>query len=324
MAESSEGKNKLSGYIITGIISLIVAVGGGWALNYLTEKRSSLEYEVVTSDAFSGEKQNIAISTIDIRNGGKKELDSIYCKLTFSNATISEYKITGIPKSAATINLGSNFFELNSPFLNPTEAISVQLLLSLPSGKFEKPTITVRAKGIVGKEAVRGKQEKQSKELLPIIILTAILAIATTSLRLLPKFRPQILYTKKHLDDQRDILSFLLDINGFHDDASFIRNSSRQLTYWALSDYLAQKWILAGDESIIKSGIKFFEDLVDYAYIEETTLLIIYYNLARLAATVNDAPKTKAYLDMALKGNHKVILKRIKLDPNLSKIHSAT
>lgn len=326
MSDTSEGKPKLSGYIITGIISLLVAVAGGWTLNYLTEKRSSLEYEIVTSDAFSGEKQNIAISTTDIRNGGKKELESIYCKINFPNATITEYKITGIPKSAATITTGSNFFELNAHFLNPSEAISVQLLLSFPSAAFDRPTINVRAKGIVGKEVAKSSDMRRGSDVISLLSmgLTALLAIILTSLRFLPRFTARLLYTKKHHGDQRDILSYLLDINGFHDDASSILHSSRKLTYWALSDYLAQKWILTIDDSIIKRGIKFFEDLLDYAEIEATTVLIIYFNLARLSAAVNDTPNAMEYLKKAIKTEHKVILKRIQLDPNLSKLHTPT
>lgn len=324
MADAYEVPRKLIGYLVTGIISLIVAVGGGYLVNYLTEKRMALEYEVVNSEAFSGQKQNIAIWAIDVRNSGKKELENLFCKIGFSDAFISEYKITGIPKSQASITQESNQFQIATPFINSGEKISVQLLLLLPSGQYQKPVVEVRSKGAVGVEIARGNIRKGSpKDLFIFSLSVGILALVPVTVRALRKFNPKMFYTKRHKDDQRDILAYIFSLNGFVDESHEIRNSSRELSYWSEADFLTQRCLRTDDEPTMRRAIKCLEDLMDYAAVADTSLLIINYNVARMAVAINDIEKAKVSLGLALKGKHKVIVRRINFDSRLLELYKS-
>lgn len=324
MSDSSNFKGKYLGFILTGIISLVVAVGGGYILNYLTEKRTALEYEVVNSEVFSGQKQNIAISTIDIRNSGKKELENLFCKIAFSNVIINEYKITGIPKSQSSTTQETNQFQLNAPFINPGEKVSVQFLLLLPAGQYEKPTIEVRGKGVVGIETTGHNRSAASpKSSLLLLLVTALLALSPMMLLILLKLNQKVFYTKKHADDQRDILAYVFAINGFLNESNVIRNLSRKVSYWAEADYLTEQCISTKDDATIRRGMKCLEDLIGYAEIAATSVLILNYNIARMAAVISDTAKANESLKKALEGNHKVIIKRIHLDNNLSELYKS-
>ena len=148
MPENSISPARFFYMILAGVISLAVGVGGGLILNRLTEKQSKLVYGVTASEIFTGQTQNIAILAIDINNAGKAEIEELLCEISFENATISEYKVLGLPNTSQTITSSTGNFQLRSPFLNPQEKISIQLLLVLNSDEFSPPIINVRGKGI--------------------------------------------------------------------------------------------------------------------------------------------------------------------------------
>ena len=123
-------KTNTQAIVIAGLVSLVIGVGSGWLINYLTEKRAKLTYDVTTQEVFAGEAINLGIFAIRIANEGKKEVEKLSCHLTFPAGEISEIRITGVPESARTVNSSGTDIEVNLPFLNPGENFSIQLLLS--------------------------------------------------------------------------------------------------------------------------------------------------------------------------------------------------
>jgi hypothetical protein len=266
---------------------------------------------------------------IEVQNTGNKELEDLVCRIGFHDAKLSEYKITGIPLSAVKVTPQESQFELQADFINPKEVISIQLLFALASAKFDEPKIEIRGKGQVG-ERKPSKVVGRKEEPFTAVFGTAIIALTSVVLGLatVRKYRPQIFYTytytytKSHRGDQRDILAYIFSINGFNDEANLMRTSNRPLMYWSQADFLTERCLAAGDKAIVRRGIKVLEDLLYYAEVVDTSQLLINFDIARMAAAIGDIEKVKKHIELARKGNHKVIEKRIQLDENLSKILS--
>jgi len=220
MSEESTPGSKYFWILVTGLVSLVVGVGGGLILHRLTVARADLEYELKTSEVFSGQKKNIAIFALEVRNPGKKEIEDLVCRIELSDSALQEPKIIGLPTSAYTSSQGEEFFQLKAPFLNPRESFSIQLLLTLPSQKLNPPMIRIRGKGTTAKERTSediGKKDKPLATSLAAAISTMIFPLI---LLLIRRFRPEFFFTKVHRDDQRDVLSFVLSLNGFTELAS--------------------------------------------------------------------------------------------------------
>ncbi len=149
-----------------------------------------------------------------------------------------------------------------------------------------------------------------STMVIPLLILLVI------------RFRPEFLYTKLHRDDQRDVFAFVLAINGFQELAIVTRYSERRQFYWSTADALTEHCLTSGDEPVLRRGIKALDDLMRYADVESTSKLLIHCNIARLAVRIPDRTLAKKHVELALKRRHKVIEKRIALDPELAGIDS--
>lgn len=135
------------------------------------------------------------------------------------------------------------------------------------------------------------------------------------------KFR-RFLYSQKHLDGQREILSYIYSINGFVEEANLIYSSNVDRYYWAESDFFTSKCLESNDKDKIRRAIKTLDDLIIYADIEHTSCLIIHFNIARLGAAIEANELAAAHLRLAKEDNHKVIEKRIQMDPVLVALES--
>lgn len=323
MSDDTTSGNKYFWIILTGLVSLAVGVGGGLILHRLTIAQADLVYELKTSEVFGGQKENIAIFALEVRNPGKKEIEDLVCRIELKNPTLREPKVTGLPSSAYSSTQGPSFYQLEAPFLNPREGFSVQLLLSLPSHKLDPPDIRVRGKGTTAQEQKPDGKEEKKRPLATSLAAAISTMLFPLALLLVRRFKPELFYSKVHRDDQRDVLAYMLALNGFDELADVTRLSERRQYYWSTADALAQHCIACADDGLLRRGIKTLVDLIDYASIEPSSQLLIHYNIARLAARIPDDELVKEHLALARKGNHKVIEKRITLDPELSQLASA-
>jgi hypothetical protein len=322
--------------LLTGLVSLVVGVGSGLLINYFTEKRAKLTYDITTQEVFSGQLNNIGIFAMRIANDGKREIEQILCQLVFPEGKITERRIVGIPESARSVKEVDNEVEVNVPFLNPGEQFSIQILLSGVIKPLVRPTIEVRGKGILGKQA---ESEKSSRGGEVFSIITAVFAalgtavtfaiysrrkIAPFYLKYLKPVEIETIEESHHSGDQRDILAYALELKSLSEDAQYIRNLPRKITYWSLSDALCNRWLISADKDRIRSGIEALDLLIDYAAIHDQSKRIIMVNMARLALALEDIEKARGYLKIAKERQDTIINKRIKADPTLKTISVET
>lgn len=314
---NSSSTNIAKTLVFPAILSLIVSVAGGIAVFRATDKKAGLNYNVDTSAVFTGQTKNISIVNVMVSNPEQKEVEDVRVVIPIEKTQLTEYKVVGIQSSAYSQSSDAKQIEIKVPYLNPRESFSIQVLLSPNSSNFSlsNDKVIVREKGVETSLSSVNQGNKFS-EVLPLFV-GALLSLVVLSIT---RFFPSLLYTSKHSDDQRDVMAYILGANGFYEEASHFRNIERDTSYWALSDYLAERCIESGDKDKIQRGIKCLSDLLSYARMSDTSELLIHYNLARLSTIIGDLKLARNHLELARKGRHRVIEMRIAFDKNISQI----
>jgi len=330
-------KGALSTILITGLVSLAVGVGSGLFINYFTEKRPKLTYDITTQEVFTGQVNNIGIFAFRVSNDGKKEIENLLCQLNFSEGKITERRVGGIPVSARTVGGSDEEIEVSVPFLNPNEHFSVQVLLGDVKEPLVRPSIEIRGKGIVGKEIESPESSKKTfGNIFPLLIaaiatlLTALATLKTVIDRRFKNLSGMLVElddmkdpTKHAGGDQRDTIAFALDTKALYEDAKIIREWPRELTYWAASDALCNIWLTSKDNDRTVKGIESLDFLVNYAAIADDSKRIIFLNIAKLAFSSDNRDLSKKYLSDALSEKDDFIKKRVEADTILSSLYKS-
>jgi|SRR5438876_4412698 len=316
MAEDTSRGGRYLIVIVTGLISLGVGVGSGLLLDYLRSAPASLTYAITTSEAFAGQQARIGIVGVRIANPGRREAEGVRCSITVSGASIREHRIVGIPVADRTVRASDRELELATAFLNPGETVSLVLLLALDGEVLPRPVIDLRGKGIVGREETAAVSAvPRPREILQLSV-SALAALSTVLMAILVVI-PRLGFRKRHSDDQRDVLAYVLGLNGFVREAQELRATSRTVTYWATADDLTERWLKSGDKDVIQRGLAALETLLEYAQIATPSQWLIRTAMARLAVATGDLDRARRELRLAAASKHPVILKRIDYDPNL-------
>lgn len=307
-------KTNYKALIITGLISLAVAVVGNLLINKFSEETLSLSYEIVASETFGSSNGNIKISTIEIVNQGTKSIDDIVVSINLQEGSIEEYKVKGIPTNSYTIDKKENKFTLNTKYINPTEQFYIQLLLKNQMNNDFLPSVDLRGRGIIGKQATKDEKESFlssiSTAMIAIGAFLGFLSINTIRSKILDS---DSLSTIKdvHYDEQRDIFAYVLSINELNDDADEIRLITRKISYWSIADHLTQKWIISGDKDLMTKGCNTLKELIEYAGIQKDSILLIKSNILRLSQSLGNIESEDTILNELKNNNSNVIKKRL-------------
>lgn len=357
MSKDNPGKTyNVKPIILIMIVSLVVGIGSGWIINILTEKKPRLTYDITTQEVFSGSANDIGIFGIRISNTGKKEIEDVLTQLVFSEADISEYRISGMPDASRKTELSGSSFAISFPYLNPQEQVSIQILLKPTTKSLSAPLIDIRGKGVAGSLA---KKESQSKNRIYGLLSVAIAAFATLltaasiSLTSLRK-RIELLFEKRHHEekdeveyhdadqgdtdkveyhdadqgdtdegeyhdaDQRDTVAFALEAKGLIDEAKYVRLIPRNISYWSIVDSLVSVWLKRNEKSEIEKAIAALSYLTEYAAIADRSKQIINLNISRLAMAIDAKALASKHLNMAIENDSIILQKRISQYPELT------
>lgn len=307
-------KTNYKALIFTGLISLAVAVVGNLLINKFSEETLSLSYEIVASETFGSSNGNIKIATVEIMNQGTKSIDDIVVTINLQEGSIEEYKVKGIPANSYTIDKKENKFILNTKYINPTEQFYIQLLLKNQMNNDFLPSVDLRGRGIIGKQAIKDEKESFlssiSTAMIAIIAFLGFLSVNTIRGRILDS---DSLSTIKdvHYDEQRDTFAYVLSINELNDDADEIRLITRKISYWSIADHLTQKWIISGDKDLMTKGCNTLKELIEYAGIQKDSILLIKSNILRLSQSLGNIESEDTILSELKNNNSNVIKKRL-------------
>jgi hypothetical protein len=317
--ETPRPRSNVITIILTGFVSLAVGVGSGLLINYLTEKRPKLTYDITTQEVFSGQQNNIGIFALRIVNDGKREIEQVTCHLWFSEGKLTERRVVGIPDTARSVGGSERDIEVTVPFLNPGEQFSIPVLLSEVRQPLARPSIEIRGKGVLGAEVSSHGDSQQTKDQTFLLVFVPGITLLTAFGFLFGSYskkKKKEIRSARHFSDgdQRDVIAFVLESKGLDEEAQTIRERPKDVSYWAASDALCKKWLQGDDDSRIRKGIEASDLLIDYAAITDGSRRIILLNMSRLALAINDIDLAKRYLAAATADKDGVIEKRIKMD----------
>ncbi len=296
---SEKGGSRWLAVILSAIVSGIVGVGSGYAVNRLTEKPAALTYDITSIQAFPGQER-VGIVAVRISNSGKKELENIDGTITLPDAEIREVVYQGLTPQTTNRDRSSVRFQL--PFINPTEAFSVQLLVLPSTQVLSEPKVDLRARGAVGSPLERDKGTKSVFASIATAVVATLTAIPLVAVFLVRKEMRSVRDTisaftvsasTDHSGDQRDVFAFVLGRHNLLEEANLLRQWPRELEYWSISDLLTERWLSAADQGRIRDGIKAFDELVQYAAIADSSICAIQLNAAKLSLALSDAETAK-------------------------------
>jgi hypothetical protein len=316
-----EGTLKYATLFVGGVISLAVAIGGGVLVKQFTERQAALEYSIISTEGFAGQSQHVTIFAVRIDNPGSKELEDVVCEIQFSGGTVLDNKIVGLPVGSASIIASSTSVEAKSPFLNPKEGFTIQVLFAPTTELFTIPRVDVRGRGVTASEALASRGKKPVD--IGILVLSIGLGMFSVLLgAILARSRLAGIALGRQFDDQEDVLAYIYSLNGFVDEADDIIRSPRRLKYWAEADMLTQRSLVSKNPDTIRRAIKTLTDLLSYGSIAASSISIIRLDIARLAVELGESDTARQCLREAMKGGDQVIRERLRLDPKLGALAS--
>ncbi|EIJ0971067.1 hypothetical protein LH716_004149 [Vibrio vulnificus] len=283
--------------LVTGLISLAVAVGGNLVVNWLTAEKMALGYDLSTSETFSSSNGNIKITTLKINNSGSKSIDEVVLSISMTTGSIQEFKVSGIPANLYSISSKPNQVVMQSKYLNAGESYTIQLLTQATDQVDFLPSIDLRGRGVIGKLV----QKNDGSSLLDVVTtataaITIFAAFFSFKIRSGNSLASDII--DGHSGEQRDVVAYVLGVNGLSDDANDVRMLSRKISYWSIADYLCEKWIQSNDPDLQNKGAMSLKDLISYGSISPDSITLIKTCIVRLNHASGSASDESLLLEL--------------------------
>jgi hypothetical protein len=322
MPDKDNSSSKYFLVFITGIVSLVVGVASALITNHLTRERLGLTYNV-TSATFSDDSgQRVGIVAVSFVNSGKKEIESLQGQIDLKDALLTRFQHEGALPTSISASSTKTGVTFEMPFLNANEEISLQLLIEPQKETLASPDIDIRGKGIIGELQDAGTQSKDKKNNLSVIIAPLSTLLAAIMMSFVFRRKRGSIFSG---GEQRDEFAYILGLNGFLKEATLLRNSSRDHTYWALSDSFSERLIMnhAQDADVLKKGVNVLQQTIEYGQnMAPRSIAIVLLNAARLAILAKESSVASSLLKKAREAHSSEVEERLKIDEWLMKIEN--
>ncbi len=285
-----------------------------------------LTYEVPSLESFPGDEQRIGIAVILVRNEGSREVEDLQCSIDLVGATIVETRCKGIPINADGVNVGGSNVRVTAPYLNPGESLSIQLLANPSSDELAEPRVDIRGRGAVAAKRTETGVSADSPgenvlQLLPALL--AMMVAMTASAQLMGRRVGKIIVRRsgsRLSGEPQDGFAFLLGVHGFQAEAAKLRSSTREHSWWALSDAFVESLLAPTehDPEAIRRGINVLCELLAPVHlVTSESRAIIATNVVRLALFVGDREVATRELQRAREFSSKTTEQRCAMVPEL-------
>ena len=308
--------------IATGLVTGLVAIVTGMGLFYWQLREPELAFSVVESAPFPGEEENFAIQHVEIRNDGKKEVTNVSVAIEIPGSDIRDYKVISAAGLEITEESEEHALVLRFPSLNPSERLTVSLLVTGPLQSLVAPVVSARGDGVLGVQARAGQETDFKTTLYPVIVAAyaAVFAALLVSKR---NRRVLSLVSRSMLGGnlgkprgQSDVFVTLLSIHGKSDLIPEFLSDSRVCRYWSEADYLTARAIQSGDTEETEDCREILLDLLNLATTMATSSeAIVHYDIARLSAHIGDQEKLEHHLEIAKGLDPSETSARLSIDP---------
>lgn len=304
--------------LATGLITGIVTIVTGIILFWWQGKEPKLTYNFVKSIPFDDGGSKVFIQQFEVLNSGNKIAEDISFIVQFPKSKIqkSSIRIDGAIKHKKEIKDDSITLTVDS--LNPSEGLSLSVLLEGQSILLVDPNISLRAKGIIGEKIGISKNESQYAIAIGIALVAAYAGIFAFILsnkkyrKKLPLLINLLLGRTNHNNIQKNNIASLLSMYGFPEKAREYLNYGSSREYWVEADLIAAEAI-AADDTTKKKMLQVLFHLVDFHDMASSSKAIVHYNIARIKKSLDD--NYEEQLNIAKEMSKDEIATRFKRDP---------
>lgn len=304
--------------IVTALITGLVTVITGTILFWWQDKEPELTYNYIKSIPFEGSGNKVFIQQFEITNSGDETAENISLSITFPESTIdkSNIRIDNAIKHIKKIE--DNVITLTIESLNPSEGLSLSVLLQGKTKVLSDPIVSLRAKGVVGEKIGAKKNELSSA--IGIALVAAYMGILAFMLRS-ERFRENFLIIIYRLlrgqglstDSQKEVLASLLSMHGFTEKAKEYLNCNSSRRYWVEAGLIAAEAIAENDETKQKMLLVLLR-LSELKVLASPSKAIIFYNIARIHKSLS-SDEVEVFLEKAKEIDSKEIEERLNRDP---------
>ncbi len=319
-------KSEWPNRIISALLGIVVSVIVALILGRLQAREPHLVYWSTEALPFSGQNGNVSIYQISVSNDGKQEISDVACVIRVPGAKVDQYKVMANPLLNASTSISNDSVNIQIPNLNPSESVQIALLVTSSLTLPLHPEILARGKGITGTEKNLTKDEGAPTGILASTLFVATAAVALSGLFFSLLRHKSLANARKSLanamepagppgDDQRQVLAFICRVNGLRALADQYIAQTHETTYWAEADRLGQMGTddPGGEQTAAIERV--LEGLLAYnPQIAESSIAIVYYNLALISLTKKDKVANQKYLQLAKDISHDEIDRRLKVD----------
>jgi len=256
----------------------------------------------------------MAIYETRVVNTGRVEVEDITVLLRVPASRL-EQKRTSAPAGVRySETMSGDSLTVNITSLNPAEVVSISTVASAPSYLPNRPQISVRGKGVSGKE----ETASPGKEVTPfwqLVFLPSITVLVSFGSLLVTRrvARHGATPFAGGSGDQQHVLSFLCRIHGLQQLADEYLGGER-VYYWSQSDRLGELAIKTNDPDF-RAAIKgVLRDLPAYANSTTHARAVAKYNLARILTFEKSFDSARNALDEALKLDRREVEFRLERD----------
>ena len=277
--------------IATALVTGIVTIGTGIILFWWQTKEPELTYNYVKSIPFDDSGSRVFIQQFEVVNSGDETAENISLIIEFPKSKIekSHIRIDNAIKHDKEIK--DNSITLLIESLNPSEGLSLSVLLKGKTTLLDDPRVSLRAKGIVGEKV--GSTKSEIKPAIGIALAAAYAGIFAFLLsnkryRQLLRVVAWKLISGGNISsgNQKYNIASLLSMYGFPDKAKEYLNSGSARHYWVEADLIAAEAISSNEDEKNRM-LQVLIHLVEEVSMASSSKAIVHYNISRIQKSLD-------------------------------------
>jgi hypothetical protein len=327
-AHRSLGWKQVGVGLMIAVVASLAGVGANAALSWYQARAPELVYAAPGTIPFVGSDKQLAVYQITITNRGKRSVKDMSCYIEVPGAHVDQTHIDADKSAQISETATSSGSRVNDAELNPGEKVVVSILVSSSVSLPPRPTVSLRASGVMGKEETNaspagGESNWGFTVLASFAAGLSIIVVLTRSIRKSRQSAVSSPEGEKHSGDQRQILGYLFGLNGLIAECERVLSLPIETSYWAEADRMSTIVLSNFNAESAARYKSVLEGLLKYGAVADESQGIISFNIARIAARMGHNNVAEEHLKMAKKKMGKLFDLRLEIDPTMKEIYVA-
>lgn len=150
--DTTVGKRRWTPFVVSGLVAIVATAAGTTIAARLTSREPELLYSVVESLPFAAPDNVVGVYQVTISNEGKREVDEVTGAFRIPDATLEKFKVVAPGSMRYDAKVEGDLLHVGVPLMNPGDVLTVSILASAKAPLPSRPDVSVRSRGLNGKE----------------------------------------------------------------------------------------------------------------------------------------------------------------------------